>query len=169
VFPGVILHPLALNAKELLPGAVLPADLAGFTRLMPWLALGVAAVCIGCVAVRRAKRVTATWACGMAGLDQRMQYTATAFSKPLRKVFANVYRADRTVEVLPADQPYFPASISYSSVRTTSFEKSLYQPGVQAIVSIGRRLRSFQTGNIQVYLLYVFLALIGVLLFMRFA
>lgn len=98
-----------------------------------------------------------------------MQYTSTAFSKPLRRVFAQVYRPDRTVDVLPLDQPYFPSSISYRSVRTTSFEKFLYRPAVDAVVSTGHRLRRLQTGNIQVYLLYVFLALIGVLIFMRFA
>jgi hypothetical protein len=98
-----------------------------------------------------------------------MQYTSTAFSKPLRRVFARAYRPDRTVEVLPADQPYFPTSISYRSVRTISFEESLYRPAIEAIVSTGNRLRRLQTGNIQVYLLYIFLALIGVLVFMRFA
>jgi len=98
-----------------------------------------------------------------------MQYTSTSFSKPLRRVFASVYRPEQTVEVAPADQPYFPASISYRSVRTTSFERSLYRPAVDAIVSLGHGLRRLQTGNIQVYLLYMFVALIALLIFMRFA
>jgi hypothetical protein len=84
-------------------------------------------------------------------------------------VFAQVYRPDRSIEVLPADQPYFPNSVSYRSVRTTSFEKYLYRPGVDAIVSVSHRLRRLQTGNIQVYLLYMFLALVALLVFMRFA
>ena len=96
-----------------------------------------------------------------------MQYTSTAFSKPLRRVFSEVYKADRTLDVVPADQPYFPASISYRSVRTTSFERSLYRPGVDAIVTAANRLRQLQTGNIQVYLLYIFAALIALLMFMR--
>ena len=98
-----------------------------------------------------------------------MQYTSTAFSKPLRKVFAQVYRPDRTVEILPVDQPCFPASISYRSVRTTSFERSLYRPALDGIVAAANRLRRLQTGNIQVYLLYMFLALVAVLVYMRFA
>jgi hypothetical protein len=96
-----------------------------------------------------------------------MQYTSTAFSKPLRKVFSQVYKADRTLNVIPADQPYFPASISYRSVRTTSFERLLYRPGVDAIVAAAYRLRRLQTGNIQIYLLYIFAALIALLMFMR--
>jgi hydrogenase-4 component B len=98
-----------------------------------------------------------------------MQYTATAFSKPLRRVFTSVYRPDRTLQATPADRPYFPESISYSSVRTTSFERALYKPAVEVIVSAANRLRQLQTGNIQVYPLYVFIALVALLVFMRFA
>lgn len=169
VFPGVILRPLALVVQEMVRGAALPDELASLGRVMPWVVGALAAIVAGIAAGRRVVRTTPTWACGLPGLDSRMQYTSTAFSKPLRKVFAQVYQPERAVEVLPVDQPYFPASISYRSVRTTSFERSLYRPAVDAIVSTGHRLRRLQTGNIQVYLLYVFLALLGVLVFMRFA
>jgi len=97
-----------------------------------------------------------------------MQYTSTVFSKPIRFVFARAYRPDRTVETLPADQPYFPVSISYRSVRTTSYERVLYRPFVEWVVSLAHRLRRLQTGNIQVYLLYIFLALVSLLTFLRF-
>ena len=97
-----------------------------------------------------------------------MQYTSTAFSKPIRFVFSQVYRPDRKVERLPAGQPYFPVSISYRSVRTTSYERALYRPFVESVVSLAHRLRRLQTGNIQVYLLYIFLALVLLLTFLRF-
>src|SRR5512141_2146343 len=147
----------------------MPAELSAIGTVMPWVALAVVVLLAGVLLVRRLVRATPTWACGLPGLDSRMQYTGTAFSKPVRRVFARVYRPERSLEVRPEDAAYFPTSISYRSVRTTSFERSLYRPAVDAIVSIGHRLRRLQTGNIQVYLLYIFLALIGVLLFMRFA
>jgi hydrogenase-4 component B len=168
IFPGFILRPLDVNAQELLRGGMLPSAVAPLAGLMPRLALGIAAIFAVVALGRRVRRTTSTWACGLPDLDSRMQYTSTAFSKPLRKIFAQVYRPDRAVEVSPVDRPYFPTSISYRSVRTTSFEKSLYRPAVEGIVSIGHRLRRLQTGNIQVYLLYIFLALIGALVFMRF-
>jgi hydrogenase-4 component B len=169
VFPGFILRPLSVTVQGMLRGGVLPAEVSTLGYVMPWLALAVIVIVAGILLVRRVVRATPTWACGLPGLDSRMQYTATAFSKPVRRVFAKVYRPERSVETKPDDPAYFPTSISYRSVRTTSFEKSLYRPTVDAIVSIGHRLRRLQTGNIQVYLLYIFLALIGVLLFMRFA
>jgi hypothetical protein len=98
-----------------------------------------------------------------------MQYSSAAFSKPLRTVFSTVYKADRTVEVLYDNQPYFPKSILYRSVRTTSFERSLYRPAVDTVVRMATRLRKLQTGNMQVYLLYIFLALVALLVFTRFA
>ena len=147
----------------------MPSEVYPLSGLLPWMALAVLTIITAVMLVRRTMRTTSTWACGLPGLDSRMQYTSTAFSKPIRKVFAQVYRPDRTVEVLPTDRHYFPSAISYRSVRTTSFEKSLYRPAVDGIVAIGHRLRRLQTGNIQVYLLYIFLALVGVLIFTRFA
>jgi hydrogenase-4 component B len=167
VFPGFVLRGLGALTEELLPGARLPQAAASLSGLLPWIALFVLVPVVGMIFFKRAKRLTATWACGLPGLSERMQYTSTAFSKPLRKVFSQVYKPDRAVEVVPADQPYFPASISYRSVRTTSFEKSLYRPGVDAILAAANRLRQLQTGNIQIYLLYIFGALILLLMFMR--
>jgi hydrogenase-4 component B len=169
IFPGWVLRSLGTLTEELLPGAALPSAAASLSSVLPWIALFVLVLVAGIAAFKRAKKLTATWACGLPGLDERMQYTSTAFSKPLRKVFSQVYKADRALDVLPADQPYFPASISYRSVRTTSFEKSLYRPGVDAIVTAAHRLRQLQTGNIQIYLLYIFAALIALLVFMRWA
>jgi len=167
VFPGLVLHNLGKLTEELVPGAALPPAATSLSSILPWIALFVGVLVAGIAVFKQTKKLTATWACGLPGLNERMQYTSTAFSKPLRKVFSQVYKADRTVEVVPAGAPYFPVSISYRSVRTTSFEKSLYRPGVNAIVAAAYRLRRLQTGNIQIYLLYIFAALIALLVFMR--
>ena len=169
VMPGVILQPLSATAAGLLHGAVMPAGTEALANSMPWIALAIAVALAGAMAVRGAVRITATWACGAPRLDARMQYTSTAFSKPLRKVFSQVYRAERTVEVSPTTETYFPTSMTYRSVRTTSYERTLYRPAVDAIVAGAHRLRQLQTGNIQVYLLYIFLALVALLIGMRFA
>jgi len=168
VAPSLAAGPIGAIAQQLVPGAVaIPAsDL--LLSFMPWVACFVVVAAAIWLLIPRISRITPTWACGMPGLNSRMQYTATALSKPLRKVFAAVYRPDRTVRTVPSDQPFFPASISYRSVRTTSFERSLYRPAVDSIVVAAKRLRRMQTGNIQVYLLYMFLALVAALICMRF-
>lgn len=169
IVPGFVLTFIDGVVQQLMPGTA-PAGISGsLVQLLPWIAGFVAVMCVGWFLVPRNTRVTSTWACGLPALDSRMQYTATSFSKPLRKVFSWAYKPDRTVEILPLDQPYFPSSISYRSVRTTSFERSIYRPALDAIVAAAKRLRVMQTGNIQVYLLYIFLALVAALLYMRFA
>ncbi|HEU5453716.1 MAG TPA: proton-conducting transporter membrane subunit [Terriglobales bacterium] len=169
VAPGLLLRPLAEVAGELIGSAAVPDGAFSIASILPYVALAVAVAIAAIAVLRRRARVTSTWGCGLPGLDERMQYTSTAFSKPLRKVFANAYRAERTVEVAPAGESYFPQAISYRSVRTTSYERALYRPAVDAIVAAAHRLRRLQTGNIQVYLLYIFLALVALLMFVRFA
>lgn len=169
VMPGGVLKLIDGVAQQLIPGAA-PGGISGsLVSLLPWIAGFVVLLCIVWFLVPRNTRLTSTWACGLPALDSRMQYTATSFSKPLRRVFWWAYKPDRTVEILPLGQPYFPESISYRSVRTTSFERSMYRPALDAIVAAARRLRRMQTGNVQVYLLYLFLALVAALLYMRFA
>jgi hydrogenase-4 component B len=169
ILPGLVVTPMTVLASELLHSPALPEAALSVTRALPLIAACVAGLIVALASFRRIKRITATWACGLPALTSRMQYSSAAFSKPLRRVFARVYKAERTVDVQYTHQPYFAKSIVYRSVRTTSFEKSLYRPGVDAIVNMAQRLRKLQTGNMQVYLLYIFLALIALLIWMRFA
>jgi hydrogenase-4 component B len=168
MLPGFLLRPLVSVVQLLVPGAGVPEETQIIARVIPWIASIVLGTGAALVLLGRRERTTRTWACGLPELSGRLQYTSTVFSKPIRLVFARVYRPDRRVERLPADQPYFPVSISYRSVRTTSYERALYRPSVELVVSLAHRLRRLQTGNVQVYLLYIFLALVLLLMFLRF-
>ena len=168
ILPGFFLRPLVSLVQVLVPGAGVPEETLSIARIIPWVAVFVLGVGGAATLVKHRKRMVRTWACGLPQLSSRMQYTSTAFSKPIRFVFSTVYKPDRKVESLPADQPYFPATISYRSVRTTSYEKALYRPFVELILSAAHQLRRMQTGNIQVYLLYIFLTLVSLLMFLRF-
>jgi hydrogenase-4 component B len=168
ILPGILLHPLASLAQVLIPGGGVPEETLSIARVIPWVAATILAVTITGLLLKRRERVARTWACGLPGLTSRMQYTSTVFSKPIRFVFSSVYKPDRKVDRLPPDQPYFPVSVAYRSVRTTSYEKAFYRPFVELFLSAAHQLRRLQTGNIQVYLLYIFLALVSLLAFLRF-
>ena len=172
IFPGIVLHPIFILAGTLIPAAAWPSDVGVISRAMPFVAAVVALVGILALLLTRrfaAVRSVDTWACGAPGLTARMQYTATSFSKPLRFVFRSVYKPDRKVDIEPPGRTYFPASISYTSVRTTSFERSFYRPAVDLVISAAQQLRRLHTGNIQAYLLYIFLMILTLLLVLRFA
>jgi len=163
IFPTPVLEPLIALAQTLVPAASLPTEVAGIQRILVPTAVAVLGLALLTMVAGVKRRMTSPWACGLAGLTTRMQYTSTAFSKPIRWVFSAVYKPDRRLAVLPAGRSYFPSSISYRSVRTTSYERVLYRPMTNAVVALATQLRRLQTGNIQLYLLYIFLTLVALL------
>jgi len=145
-----------------------PNETLSIARIIPWIAAIILGVSVVVSLLKRRERMVRTWGCGLPVLTSRMQYTSTVFSKPIRYVFSSVYKPDRKIDRLPADRPYFPMTIRYRSVRTTSYERALYRPFVDTILSAAHQLRRMQTGNIQVYLLYIFLTIVSLLAFLRF-
>ena len=167
VMPMVLIRPLWALVEGLIPGG----NFESGAKIGSGIQMVTATVLIAALAailIRTVVRYAPTWGCGLASLTGRMQYTATSFSKPVRTVFQPVYKASRKLEISPADKPYFPTAISYESTRTLHYEKLLYRPIVNTIMTIAQQLRRLQTGNIQWYLLYIFLALLCMFLFMRF-
>jgi len=55
----------------------------------------------GAVPARRAY----AWDCGFGQLTHRMQYTSTAFSQPIRRVFGAVWKVEEHVETLASPGP----------------------------------------------------------------
>ncbi len=166
MIPMVIIRPLWTLTDALLPGGSFES-VARIGTGIQTVTVTVVLATLAVILVRVVVRYAPTWACGQTSLTSRMQYTATSFSKPLRTVFSPVYRASRKLEITPADKPYFPTAVSYESTRTLHYEKLLYRPVVNGIMNVAQQLRRLQTGNIQWYLLYIFLALLCMFLFMR--
>jgi hypothetical protein len=115
---------------------------------------------------RNTIRKYGTWDCGYENLSSRMQYSATGFSKPLRIVFRLLYRPSRELQVKEGVSPYYPRSIKYAVRTEKIIEKYMYYPVTGFIKNTSRRLKfSIQTGSMHMYLLYIFLALIALMLY----
>ena len=94
-----------------------------------------------------------------------MEYTATAFAEPLRRVFAELYRPteDLTIDFHP-ESSYFVQSTHYHSEIVPWFERYLYAPPVAAAVGAwAERTRALQSGSVHVYLTYLVVALVALL------
>src|SRR6185436_8488719 len=119
-------------------------------------------------AVDRRLRVGDTWGCGRIGQTARMEYTATAFAEPLRRVFAELYRPteDLSIDFHPESR-YFVQSIAYRSEVHPWFERLLYAPAVSLLRRTAYRVRWLQAGSLHLYLLYMIVALIVLLLMSR--
>lgn len=112
-----------------------------------------------------ARRTGPTWDCGLPGLTAANEYTATAFSKPLRMVFSALYRPRREIQAEYEVSPYYPTAIRFESEIEPAFETHFYDPLRVWILSVARRMRGIQAGSIHAYLAYIFVTLILLLLF----
>lgn len=118
--------------------------------------------------VNRKLRIGESWGCGRSGQTPRMEYTATAFAEPLRRVFAEIYRPSReiTVDVHP-ESKYFVQSIEYRSEITPWFEKYIYDPCIWFVRLSADFVRRLQSGSLAAYLVYLAVALVILLLSAR--
>ncbi len=118
--------------------------------------------------VNRNLRVSDTWGCGRVGQTSRMEYTATAFAEPLRRVFAELYRPTKelTIDFHP-ESKYFVQSIEYKSDILPLFERWLYDPLLRLVQFAARQVRRLQAGSLHLYLVYVTVVLIILLLVAR--
>jgi len=105
------------------------------------------------------------WDCGLPGLTADNEYTATAFSKPLRMIFSALYRPRREIQAEYEVSPYYPSAIRFESEIEPTFEKHLYKPLRQRIMAAAERMRAIQAGSINAYLAYIFITLLLLLLF----
>ena len=107
------------------------------------------------------------WDCGFAKLTPRMQYTASAFSMPIRRVLGFLFAVREQVEIVPhTNHPAFPGSLQYRLRIRDRFWNWLYEPQGEAAYWVARQVGKLQHGHIQIYLLYSFVTLIVLLVFL---
>ena len=105
------------------------------------------------------------WDCGLPGLTEENEYTATAFSKALRMIFSVLYQPRREIQAVFDVSPYFPKAIHFESEVEPTFEKRLYVPLKDLLLRFATRMRAIQAGSIHAYLAYIFVTLVLLLLF----
>ena len=118
--------------------------------------------------VRRAAiRRVPLWDCGFEKVTPRMQYTASAFAMPVRRVFGFFFAVREQVELVsPQNHPVMADTINYRLRIRDRFWGWFYQPLADISFWVARRAGKLQQGRIQVYLLYSFVTLIVLLVFL---
>lgn len=149
-----------------------PADFGSMSPTLVALGLlimlGFIPLALRALRVNRTRRMSDSWGCGRIGQTPRMEYTATAFAEPLRRVFAELYRPTKelTIDVHPESR-YFVQSIAYHSAITPWFEHVLYAPFLRLVGLAAQQVRRLQSGSLYLYLTYVALALMLLLVIAR--
>jgi len=95
--------------------------------------------------VQRVRRRDA-WDCGFGPPSTRMQYTATAFAQPIRRVFGPLFHIEESV-VQRED-----GSLRHQLQVSDRAWGLFYLPVVHAVEGAARRVVRLQSGNVRVYL-----------------
>jgi hydrogenase-4 component B len=103
----------------------------------------------------------ATWGCGYAAPTTRIQYTSSSFAQLLVGLFSWALRPRVR---RPVELPLLPLPTSFSSSVPDVVLDEVILPVFRSVAWIFSRLRVLQQGNVQAYLLYIFLVLFGLLL-----
>ena len=156
---GVPLGPLLLPGKL----TVIPAH-ADFSAFSPtYLAVFLTAACAVPVLIYLAGRPRAAsvsvpvWDGGIVSFKPRMQYSAMTFSAPTRVTFDALYQPAVSVRRASDDDPAGRSGpVHYESQVTPLFERYLYRPVIRAVEWLADAVRLLQSGDVNLYLLYVF-------------
>lgn len=157
---------LALDGWAVAPGnvqfsSISPPMLAAMLILGGLLGLLLAFLFGGRLMTRSYK----TWGCGI-NLSPRMEYTATGFVQPIKRVFSTFYQPTIKLETeFLEESRYFAKRRHFEFHIEPVFEKYLYDPVVHAFMRIADRLRILQAGSLHLYLTYIFVTLVILLLF----
>ncbi len=107
------------------------------------------------------------WDCGFEKITSRMQYTATSFAMPIRRIFGFLFSIkEQAGQLPPAAHPAFPQRLYYHLRVRDRFWMWIYQPVVDASFWLSRRIGRMQHGRIQIYLIYSFVTILVLLIFL---
>ena len=114
---------------------------------------------------KRAIHRAPLWDCGFEKIIPRMQYTATAFSMPIRRIFGFLFNIRE--EVMTTTLKGGGHGLHYRLRIRDRFWDWIYKPIIEGSFWVSRKFGKLQHGNIQFYLIYSFVTIIVLLLFLR--
>jgi hydrogenase-4 component B len=153
----------APDLKDAGPRLVALAPLGWITAM--GLGLLVALVAVGELLWQRLRSSTveqaSTWGCGYVAPIPRMQYSSSSFAEMLVGLFGWALRP-RTSR--PEKMVLFPQKTAFHSDVPDTVLDEMVLPALRSGASLFSWFRVFQQGSIQMYLLYIFVALIALLI-----
>ncbi|MHB1988834.1 MAG: proton-conducting transporter transmembrane domain-containing protein [Acidimicrobiales bacterium] len=130
---------------------------------MPTLLLAVTIAVVGLSGGRyfKVRRVPA-WRSATAGVQGPSSYTAFGFANPLRHVLANILGTSREAVLLEsaADNARGRGRVTYTTRVVEPVESYLYRPLRLVVLTAARLARRLQSGRLEAYVTYMFVALV---------
>lgn len=183
IFPTAVINWMDILAENLVGGKIATtAGKFGWMWLTPYaherasysafnVFIGILVVVLVTYLLLHAKRTpirrVPAWDCGFSRTTSRMQYNATSFAMPIRRIFGFVFNIREESEaVQPVRHPAYPEKLRYRLRVRDRFWTWLYEPIGNVAFFIARMVGNLQQGRIQVYLIYSFVTIIVLLVFL---
>jgi hypothetical protein len=115
---------------------------------------------------RRSRRESGVWTGAGTAYQPAMQYTSTSFTNLFRSTFGGVFRDQKVIEGDYHQPPYFAHTIRYVRRVVEPVETYVYAPFVSTARRVSKEASRIQSGNVSLYLLYLF-AVFVIVLFAR--
>jgi hydrogenase-4 component B len=113
------------------------------------------------VGASRRTRGYETWGCGRIVQTARMEYTATAFANPFKRVFDFFYRPTKRLDIeFHPESRFFVERIEYENPTRSIFDDWLYRPALDLLHAGARAVGALQSGSANQYLAYILAALL---------
>ena len=125
------------------------------------LSLLVPLVALRIAGASRRTRDYETWGCGRLVQTPRMEYTATAFANPFKRVFDFFYRPTKRLDIeFHPESRFFVERIEYENPTRSIFDDWLYRPALDLLHAGARAVGALQSGDANRYLAYILAALL---------
>ena len=114
---------------------------------------------------KQKETIGCTWDCGT-NLNSRMEITATGFSRSIITIFAGILKPTKqnSIEYRDAEMRYFQKSNVVNLETKDVYKSYMYGPGQKLILKISDYIKKIQGGNVNAYILYIFITLIVLIL-----
>ena len=111
-------------------------------------------------------KIGRTWDCGTE-LTPRMEITSTGFARSIILIFKGILKPtmQKAVEYRDGESRYLPKSRVIKLGMNDIYEKYLYEPAQVFVLRFSLYAKKVQSGLINMYILYILIALVGVLFF----
>ena len=109
---------------------------------------------------RARSRRAPVWDGGILAFKPRMQYTATTHANPVRVTFEPLYRPSVHIERASDDPAGRSGPVHYRFRVTPIFDRYLYRPVIGIVRALAALARPIQSGDVNLYLLYVFVVVL---------
>jgi hydrogenase-4 component B len=120
------------------------------------------------VNVNQKTSVGTTWDCG-SDLTPRMEITATGFARSITTIFKRILKPSiqHETEYHDAESRYLPKSRMVTFSIKDLYLSYLYKPLNKIIALLSIRAKTIQSGNVNAYILYIFVALLLALMVVK--